>query len=298
MPDQRETLVRKMIAEGTSDDDIRATLKAFDAQQGAAPAPQGGAIQTAKDVGIGALKGLGSTIASLGELAGNAGVLPGVRPSAFQPEMRNPAFTKAEEATTASNDAQRAGKVVEGVAELAIPVGGAASAVPRFGRAATKFQRVANVAGKVPVNVEGPGQVALRIQQLADRGATAPRVVSKFLRRVTDPEQAAMQFDEGRDFYSNISRLSADEYNRLTGPIKREIGNLKGSLDQALTQAAGTVDKGAEYAGAMREYSQAAKLSGMKEALIDALKRKALPAGAIGGALGASGWLGSKMFED
>lgn len=37
MPDPRETLVRKMIAEGTSDDDIRATLKAYDAQSSAAP---------------------------------------------------------------------------------------------------------------------------------------------------------------------------------------------------------------------------------------------------------------------
>jgi hypothetical protein len=33
MADQRETLVRKMVDEGTSDDDIRATLKAYDAQQ-------------------------------------------------------------------------------------------------------------------------------------------------------------------------------------------------------------------------------------------------------------------------
>lgn len=40
MPEsQREMLVRKMVAEGTSDDDIRATLKVFDAQQASAPAP-------------------------------------------------------------------------------------------------------------------------------------------------------------------------------------------------------------------------------------------------------------------
>lgn len=37
MPDQRAELVRKMIAEGTSDDDIRATLKVYDAKQSAAP---------------------------------------------------------------------------------------------------------------------------------------------------------------------------------------------------------------------------------------------------------------------
>ena len=43
--DQRTLLVQKMVAEGTSDDDIRATLKVYDAQQGsAAPAKNGGGI--------------------------------------------------------------------------------------------------------------------------------------------------------------------------------------------------------------------------------------------------------------
>lgn len=281
MADRREELVRKMIAEGTSDDDIRATLKVFDAQQ-QTPAPTGGALQTLKHVGIGALKGAGGTIAHVLEMAGNSGMLPGVQPSAFDANMRHPAFRKAEQVTTASNDAQRTGKFIEGAAELALPTGAAVNAIPRAGRAATKFARVANVANKVPVNVEGPGQVALRIQQLADRGGTAPRMVSKFLQRTTDPNQAAMTFDEGRDFYSNISRLSADEYGRLTGPIKREVGNLKAALDGSLREAAGSVGKGAEYGSAMKEYARAAKLRQLKESLVDGLKRAALPAGGVG----------------
>lgn len=48
--DQREDLVRKMIAEGTSDDDIRATLKVYDAQhQTAAPAADKPYLSAVKD---------------------------------------------------------------------------------------------------------------------------------------------------------------------------------------------------------------------------------------------------------
>lgn len=268
-----------------------------------AKAEGGGLLRTILDLAIGGAKGAGSTVANIGEMAANAGVLPGVRPNAFgSADMRNPAFTKAEEATTASNDTQRVGKGIEAVAEMAIPTGAAVNAIPRTARAATKFQRVATAAKGVPVNVEGPGQVALRIQQLAERGGTEPRVVSKFLRRVTDPKQAPMAFDEGRDFYSNISRLSADEYGRLTAPIQREVGNLRAALNTSLQDSAQTVGKGAEYAGAMKEYAQAAKFNHFRDALMDALKRGALPAG-IGG--GAALWLGGKarglageMFEE
>lgn len=124
MPDQRETLVRKMVEEGTSDDDIRATLKSYDAQQQSAAKPPASsqALGQIKDVGIGIVKGLGSTVANIAELAANAGVIPGqARGGMFDSAMRHPLFTKAEELTTAANTPQRIGKVGEQVAELAVP---------------------------------------------------------------------------------------------------------------------------------------------------------------------------------
>lgn len=295
MADQRELLVRKMIEEGTSDDDIRATLRVFDAQ----PQPQegGGVLSTIKDFAIGAAKGLGSTVAGIGELAGNAGMLPGVQPSAFQSQMRHPAFAKAEEATTASNGAQRAGKVVEQVAEMAVPVGGALNAVPRMARAGKNFQKVMSTAKGVTLNVEGPGQVALRIQQLAERGGTEPRAVGKLLRRMTDPERGPMNYEEGRDFYSNISRLSANERQSISPVIQRELGNLRESLNSSLQDAAGTVGQGDRYAGAMKEYARAAKLRSYKDTLIDALKRGALPTAGAGLGGAAAYWLGSKARQ-
>ena len=290
--DPRTTLVQKMVAEGTSDDDIRATLKVFDAQQGQAK-PKAGMLQTVKDFGIGALKGVGSTLANVGEMATNAGVIPGMaRGATLNPAMRHPAFKTAETATTASNDTQRAGKTVEQVAELALPSGIAANAVPRMGRASKTFQKVMSHAKNVPLDVEAPGQAALRIQQLAERGGTEPRAVGKLLRRMTDPAKAPMNFEEGRDFYSNISRLSANEFGSLSPVVQREMGALREALNKSLTQAAGTVGKGDAYAGAMKEYAQAAKFGSAKDALLEALKKGALP---VGGATGAAYWLGSKF---
>lgn len=299
----RSTLVRKMVEEGTSDDDIRATLAVFDksralptkpvsAEDFIQPSGVSKALQTAKDVGVGVLKGAGRTVSNLGEMAGNAGMIPGVRPSALQPEMRNPAFTKAEAATTATNTPQMVGKGIEAVGELALPVLKGAKMIPSTTRAGATFQKVMGAAGSTPIDTNGPGQVGLRIMQLAERGGTMPRMVRQFVQRVTDPSKPPLEFKEARDFYSNISRLSADEYQRLTPVIQREIGKLKGALHTSLQQAADSAGSGPDYASAMREYAQAAKLGSYKDALLKAMTKGAIP---VAGAAGTGYWLGSKL---
>lgn len=73
--DRRAQLVSRMVAEGTSDDDIRATLKAFDAQQAPAPpaAPGGSTfgdkVKTAASM-------IGSALPAAGGIAG--GIIGGV----------------------------------------------------------------------------------------------------------------------------------------------------------------------------------------------------------------------------
>lgn len=147
-------------------------------------------------------------------------------------------------------------------------------------------------AKNVPVDVAAPGDAALRIQQLAERGGTMPRMVRQFIQRTTDPTQAPMNYGEGRDFYSNISRLSADEYNRLTPVIQREVGNLRVALNGALQSAADTVGQGENYAKGMSEYASAAKLNSFKDALVEALKKGAIP---VASGAGAGYYLGSKL---
>lgn len=139
------------------------------------------------------------------------------------------------------------------------PVGQAAiEAIPRSARAGQKFQDVMGAAKDVPVNIEGPGASALRIQDLAERGGSMPMAVRKFLLRVTDPEKTPLTYAEARDFYSNISRLSANETQRLTPVVAREIAQMRAALDAANESAAGAVGKATIYREAMREYRRAA----------------------------------------
>lgn len=110
------------------------------------------ALQQLKDVAIGGVKGLGSSIATIGEMAAAGGRLPGVQSGMLDPTFRHPAFTRAEEVTTATNTPQRIGKVAEQVAELAAPVyqGGKAAltlmgkAGPALGKAGPAVVEVAS----------------------------------------------------------------------------------------------------------------------------------------------------------
>jgi hypothetical protein len=169
------------------------------------------------------------------------------------------------------------GRGLEMGAEMAMPVGAAADAVPQAGRAGQLFQKVMSVAESEPVDISKAGDVALRIQDLASRGGSMPKAVRDFLRRATDPEQGPLLYKEGRDFASNISRLSADEAQRLSPVMKRELGNLRVTLNSALQQTANKVGVGGEYAAAMREYARAAKLRGVADAVIEGAKKAALP---------------------
>jgi hypothetical protein len=256
--------------------------------------PDRGILSTAAEVAKGIGKGAVSSVAGLVEGAANAGMLPGVRPSLFDQSMRAPAFTRAEEATTATNTPQAIGKGLETVAEMALPVGAAANAIPRAARAGQKFQQVMAAAKDVPVNTDLPGQVGLRIMQLAERGGGAmPRPVSQFLGWITNPAKEPMTYEVARDFASGISRLSANEMGRLAPSVAREVAELRVTLNKAVAEAASKAGKGREYADAMTEYAKAMRLRGMIDDVMTGAKRAAPYAGAAG----AATWLTSKMLR-
>lgn len=308
MPDTRMDFARKLLADdpNLSDDDLSAALKIYDAHVQVGPEKARTWMDTAKDVGIGVAKGAGSTVAGLGEMAGNAGLLPSVRPNAFgDSAMRNPAFAQAEQATTATNTPQMIGKGLEAAAELALPVGAgakaAAEAIPSAARAGAQFQSVMGAARAIPLNVEAPGQVALRIQQLAERGGgSMPRPVSQFLQRITNPEKAPLDYEEARDFASGISRLSANEFQRMGPSVAREVAELRVTLNRSVAEAANKAGKGKEYAQAMNEYAKAKKLSGMIDDAVAGAKSalpKAIGGGAAGAGAGAGWWLSKEIMS-
>lgn len=230
------------------------------------------AAHTAEDYVLGGVlrSGVGGTLYDVAK-TGATIYAPGSRLA--NPLAQRPEWTKPR------NTAETAGMVSEKVAELAAPAALAKSAVPTFARAGANFQEVMGAAKNVPINISGPGNQALRIMQLAERGGTMPKSVRDFLKRVTDPEKAPMTYEEARDFASNISRLSADEFNRLTPVMRREIGTLRVALNDSVASAAKAAGKLPQYQAAMKEYAQRAKLDHMRDDVWNAAKRYAVPGG-------------------
>lgn len=187
------------------------------------------------------------------------------------------------------------GSMLPVVGEMAIggvpAVRAGVKAIPSAVRAGETFQDVMSAAKAVPIETKVVGDAALRIQELADRGSSMPLSVSKLLRRMTDPNKAAMAYEESRDFASNISRLSVNEFNRLSPAMAREVANLRVALNEANAQAAKFAGKGAEYKAAMREYSQAMRLKGAIDAAVTGAKR-AVPVATAGG---LAYWLTGKV---
>jgi hypothetical protein len=168
-----------------------------------------------------------------------------------------------------------------------------ADALPNAARAGAKFQSVMSTAKDIPIDISGPGNAALRILQLSERGGgVPPRPVMQFAQRVTNPKKPPMTYDEARDFASNISRLSANEFNRLTPVVHREVAGLRVALNKAVGEAASQAGRGSDYASAMKEYARAMQMKNVADKLWAGAKRAA-PFATIAG-LGSSALYGLK----
>lgn len=161
-------------------------------------------------------------------------------------------------------------------------------AIPSAARAGEKFSAVMGAAKDVPINITSPGNVALDIQKLSESGASRPKVIGDFLKRVTDPDKGALTYEEARNFYSNATRLSADEANRLTPVMKRQVAQFTNALGESISQAAEHAGVRDTYQSAMQEYHRAMQVKAFKEGLVDIAKNKMAQAAAAAGA-GAAG---------
>lgn len=195
--------------------------------------------------------------------------------------------------------AGKVGGVLPDAAAMAIPgpavlkgAKAAVNAIPTTAKAGAKFQSVMAAAKNIPIDVKEVGDAALRIQELAERGGSMPLAVRKILNRMTDPEKAGLVYEESRDFASNISRLSADEMQRLTPVVRREVAHLSAMLNKANAMAAKQAGKADEYASAMKEYASAMRLRSMADAAIKGAK-KTVP---YASAAGAGTWLANKLM--
>lgn len=209
-----------------------------------------------------------------------------------------------------------AGKMISGALETASPLlafqapeaGEAAAELPGAAKGAyvnfvhkvlpsamkedakTLFASVAGDANKVPVSLDQSQDAILRLMDWQKKTQLGP-TLNKFLNRVTSPKYGPMTYEEARDFQQLISKLSADEASKLTGPVKFQVQRLAGGLKQDIAGAADTVGRGADYLKAMGDYANAAKWSERYDFIKKKLIQGALAA-AGGGLAGTAGKLG------
>jgi hypothetical protein len=243
--------------------------------------------------------GLLKTVKGGGELA-QGKVLPGVKDvagGALQAATMPSAFVGGPEAGLVGQGglATRAVSTAAKGARAASDTVG--EFIPSAERAGEAFSQIMSAAHDVPVNVTKPGNTALRIQDLANSGGSMPKVVRDFLKRVTDPDKGPLTYAEARDFYSNATRLSADEAQRLTGSMKLQVAKFTSDLDAAISGAADRVGKLDQYRKAMGEYHSAMRLQALGQGVKDAAVSTAAKAAAGAGAGAVGGYLVKKALE-
>lgn len=192
---------------------------------------------------------------------------------------------------TAGAAAKAIGKTAEAASSAASAIKGV---IPNAERVHQNFSQVMKAAGDLPININEPGNAALRIRALADAGASMPKVASDFIRRIEDFNKGPVTYSEARDFYSNASRLSGEEMSRLTPNMRRLIGDFTNSLNNAISATAGQVGKLEQYQNAMQEYHRLMQLRSLSDAAKEALTGKVAQTLGLG-ALG--GYVAKKLFE-
>jgi hypothetical protein len=170
--------------------------------------------------------------------------------------------------------------------------------VPNAKRAGDAFNAVKNVVGDHPVAVtDDLSNSLMRYRELVDAGGSRSLSVEKLLTRLTNPDKGALTFNEARDFYSNISRLSADEAQRLTPPMRRAVGQIANDFGETIADTALRGGKLQQFQGAMSEYAKAMQLKDLKaDMAAHGIKYAATAAGSAIGA-GAGGYAVKKLIE-
>jgi hypothetical protein len=155
--------------------------------------------------------------------------------------------------------------------------------------ASAAFDTASQAAGSNAVEVEGAGKAALSAQDLQAVGRTMPRVMQKFLQRVTAPDADPLTYDEARRFYSAAGEMSANEKASYTPAMKRALNQFRSQLGQAIQQTADNAGVGTEYGQAMTNYTKARRLEDTWESVWDAAKKNLLPGIIKGLGIGAGG---------
>jgi hypothetical protein len=83
-------------------------------------------------------------------------------------------------------------------------------------------------------------------------------------------------YEEARRYYTALTRLSADEAQKIAPPLKAQLGQLANALKQDIGDAAAEVGRAGDYYSALRDYAKASRLARTAQWM---LKYIAAPAG-------------------
>lgn len=155
-------------------------------------------------------------------------------------------------------------------------------------QAAGILQSVAHDANKVPVQLNNAGDGALDLMDWQKKTQLGP-TINKFLNRVTNPKLGPLTYEEARDFYQLLGKLSADETMKMAPPVRRSLTQMVVGLKQDIGDAADTVGRAADYYKGMGDYAKAARWGDFLDSAKDFVANKVVPT-ALGGGGIATAW--------
>ena len=154
-------------------------------------------------------------------------------------------------------------------------------AIPNAERAGKTFQELKGAIGNHTVAMtDRLADTLNEIKEASDTGSTLPSVINKFATRIADLDKGPLTYKEARQFYSNVSDLSASEKMAAKGKDLRLLQLFKHALGDTISQTAESAGRLQDYQNAMSEFAKSQRL---KEGLSTAGKL-ALGAGGLGGA--------------
>jgi len=175
--------------------------------------------------------------------------------------------------------------------------GAVAKAIPSASRAGAAIGAVEKAAAGEAVHLHGITEIVDRALELDSRGHTAPKVIKDLQKamEVAPRVDAAggakpfLTFQQARDFYSALTKLTPEEFGRTSGKMKGQLVELAIKMGERITEAAERVGKSKELKGAMKEYERAKRIAERVEKVTE-IAWKAILTGAVGGAAAKKAW--------
>jgi hypothetical protein len=146
--------------------------------------------------------------------------------------------------------------------------------LPTATRGAKRLNDVMEAAGELPVQLARTSEHLMRSSELADAGASLPGPIKKLLKAFNRGDE--IDYATARDFYSNLSHLSAKDNMALTPSMRRQVALIVKAMKDDIGDTAAQVDKASQYYAGMKDYARAMKAARIGSAIKGALTSKAL----------------------